>query len=165
MIAALDYLAAGDHPQVDMARLIAIGHSMGGWAALLAAARDARIQALATIGAVTDPRQIQWSDAAITGEFIPWLPGLSADAFRAQWAALNTPELIPVMQAPHIAPRPLLIIHAAQDAAVPAAQAEALHGAAPFAELAIHPEANHSFTWDRDWLIEWVWGWLLGLGV
>ena len=45
--AAVDHLQTGEYPTVDPARLAVLGHSLGGWAALLAAADDDRLRARA----------------------------------------------------------------------------------------------------------------------
>lgn len=160
VIAALDYLGSGSHPQVDMDKLVLIGHSMGGYAALLAAARDERPKAVAVIGAVTDPRALMWSDAEIEAEFTPWLPGLEVAGFKEQWAGLDA-IFAPVEHVQRIAPRPLLIIHAEEDRAVPIEQARMLANRADDpVHLITHMEANHSFTWHRAWLQEFLLRWL-----
>src|SRR5262249_25730032 len=62
--AAVDHLSSGAYPQVDPRRLVVAGHSLGGWAALLAAAGDPRLRAAAppappvAIGPI-DPRPAQ----------------------------------------------------------------------------------------------------------
>src|SRR5258708_20845311 len=43
--AAVDYLSAASLPGIDPARLVVAGHSMGGWAAIQAAANDDRLKA------------------------------------------------------------------------------------------------------------------------
>src|SRR5260221_9998869 len=52
--AAVDYLQDGDLPTVDRERIAVVGHSLGGWAAVLAAARDHRLRAVAVCGGVAD---------------------------------------------------------------------------------------------------------------
>ncbi len=159
VFAALDYLSSGAHPQVNPERLYLIGHSMGGWAAIMAG-HDPRVRAVAIIGAVCDPRPLDWGDAVIEAEFTPWLPGLSLDAFKAQWAGLDA-DYSPVEQVGRLAPHPLLILHGGKDEVVPVVQSEELHARSKdFSELEIHPAANHSFTWHRPWLLDRVLGWL-----
>ena len=63
--AALDYLAGG--PAVDPGRIAVVGHSLGGWAALVTAAAEPRLRAVAVYGAATrlggtlalDPAQVE----------------------------------------------------------------------------------------------------------
>ena len=52
--AAVDHLCGGGHPSVDPARLAVAGHSLGGWAAILAAAADPRLQAVAVCATAVD---------------------------------------------------------------------------------------------------------------
>jgi len=158
--AALDDLSSGRYPQVDPARLVLVGHSLGGWAAVLAAASDPRARAVAVYGAVTDPRQLAFTTADAVNEFTPWLRGLKPDGFLAQWEALGA-AYAPVEQVARLAPRPLLILHSRADEVVPVGQAEALFARASDPhELIIHPEANHAFIWHRPWLQGHLLGWL-----
>ena len=163
--AALDDLSTGRYPQVDPHRLVLVGHSLGGWAAVLAAAGDPRVRAVAVCGAVTDPRTLPFTAADAAAEFTPWLHGLTPDGFQAQWEALDV-ACIPVEQVGRLAPRPLLVVHGRADEVVPVAQAEALHArAGELREFVIHPEANHSFTWHRPWLRDQIIGWIERLGL
>ena len=50
MTAAVDHLQSGEYPSVDMERLAVVGHSLGGWAAILAAAADERLRAVVVYG-------------------------------------------------------------------------------------------------------------------
>ncbi len=164
--AALDDLSSGRYPQVDPARLVLIGHSMGGWAAILAAAADPRARAVAIYGSVTDPRRPDFTAAiaeVAATEFTPWLPGLTPDALVAQWRELDA-AYAPVEQVARLAPRPLLVIYGQGDEAVPVEQSEALfERAGEPRRLAVHPEANHSFTWHRPWLQRQILDWLADL--
>ncbi len=163
VIAALDYLSSGAHEQVDAGRVVLIGHSLGGWAAVLAAVRDPRPRAVAAIGPVADPRPLPFDAAMAAVDFTPWLQGITPQEFEAQWQALG-PDLAPVEVVGQIAPRSLLVVHGGRDAVIPPQQSETLYARAgePRA-LRIHPEANHSFTWHRAWLRDQIMGWLVGL--
>ena len=161
--AALDDLSSGSHPQVDAARLVLVGHSLGGWAAVLAAAGDPRVRAVAVHGAVSDPRTLPFTAADAAEEFTPWLRGLTPEGFRAQWEALDAAHT-PIEQVARLAPRPLLILHSRADEVVPFEQAEALfRRAGDPRQLLIHPEANHAFAWHRSWLRDRLLDWLRGL--
>src|SRR6266487_1310911 len=48
--AAVDHLSSAAYPPVDPRRLAVVGHSLGGWAAILAAAHDQRLRAVAACG-------------------------------------------------------------------------------------------------------------------
>lgn len=160
--AVLDYLTQGRHPQIDLEHLVLIGHSMGGWTALLTAPDEPRVKAVAVYGAVCNSQTIGWDVPVIEQDFTPWLTGLSAQAFHQQWAALDD-EVTPTQQVARIR-QPLLIIHGNQDEVVSVQQAHDLHqNAGQNAQLHVHPEANHSFTWHRSWLKETLWTWLESL--
>ncbi|MGF1507551.1 MAG: alpha/beta hydrolase [Anaerolineae bacterium] len=163
----IDAIAAVDHltrqPQVDNGSLVMLGHSAGGYAAILAAAADARVKAVVVYGTVADPRALRFSLEEIRAEFTPWLPGLTPEAFADQWAALSA-AFAPVEQVARLHPRPLLIIHGEPDEVIPVAQAHMLaERAGPNTELRIHPVANHAFTWHRGWLRSQIFTWLLDL--
>lgn len=161
--AAMDTLSSGSYPQVDAARLVLIGHSLGGWAAVLAAAADPRVRAVAVYGAVSDPRTLPFTAADAAKEFTPWLRGLTAEGFQAQWQALGAAHA-PVEQVARLSPRPLLILHSRADEVVPVEQAEVLFRRAGIPrQLLIHPEANHAFVWHRPWLRNRLLDWLQGL--
>jgi len=160
--AALDFLEESDYP-VDAAKLVLIGHSLGGWAALLAGADDPRVRAVAVVGAVVEPAKLDFNAAVAVVEFTPWLAGMSPDEFVRQWGALE-PEYAPLWVVGNIPPRPLLIVHGAQDGVVPVGQALALAAAVEEgADLRVHPEGNHAFAWQRGWLREQIVGWLAEL--
>jgi dipeptidyl aminopeptidase/acylaminoacyl peptidase len=158
--AAVDDLCSGRYPQVDHERLVLVGHSLGGWAAVLAAAADPRPRAVAICGAVCDPRRLPFTVAEAAAEFTPWLHGLTPEGFVAQWEALDVAHT-PAEQVTRLAPRPLLILHSRADEVVPVEQAEALFARAGEPRtLIIHTEANHAFTWHRSWLRSCVLEWL-----
>jgi pimeloyl-ACP methyl ester carboxylesterase len=158
--AALDELSRGRYPQIDPTRLILIGHSLGGWAAILSAVDDPRMKGTAVIGAVTNPNALPWDADFAAIEFTPWLQGMTPQAFEQQWQALDS-TFTPIEQVARLAPRPLLIIHSRRDEVVPLQQAKQLYDrAAEPRQLIIHAEANHAFTWHRTWLRERIVGWL-----
>ncbi|MDR3672531.1 MAG: alpha/beta fold hydrolase [Holophaga sp.] len=158
--AAVDDLVSGRHERVDPDRIVLIGHSMGGWAALLEAGSDPRVKAVAVVAAAADPASLPFTDLAAAAEVTDFVQGLTPEGFIAQWRALDqAPQAL--AQAGRIAPRPLLIVHGAQDATVPVAQARALRErAGEPCRLEIHPQANHSFTRHRPWLRNTLLDWL-----
>lgn len=156
--AAVDYL--GSVREVDARHLAVVGHSLGGWAAVLAAAGDERLRAVAVYGAVAEPRWWQPTEEMIASQFAPWLGGVTAESLHRQFAELDD-ALSPVAQAHRVAPRPLLIVHGGKDVDLPPRHAEELHRRAREPkEVRVHPEANHAFTWHRPWLREQIAGWL-----
>ena len=66
-----------------------------------------------------------------------------------------------MLQIGRLAPRPLLVVHGGADQGVPLRDARALYErAGEPKELRVHPEADHDFTWHRDWLQETLVRWL-----
>ena len=152
---ALDYLSSGAHEQIDSVRLVLVGHSMGGWAAMKAGG-DERVRAVAVIGAVTEPSRLPFTAAMAEEAFTPFLKGITPEEFEVQWKGLAG-----VLEEAGSLDRPLLIVHAANDSVVPVEQAHLLNDASGGrARLEIHPDANHAFVWHRRWLIDLVVGWL-----
>lgn len=153
--AALDYLVA--RPDLEGPRFGGLGVSMGSGMMLAAAAGDARLAAVV-------------SDSVYTYDGIAaYLNGWSRDGLpigplRAPIAPLilptanllldgRLPELDPVRLAPQVSPRPLLLIHAAQDGhpLTPLAGAQAVFAAArePKA-LWVSPLGNHASIFRAD---------------
>lgn len=159
--AALDYLSSGTHLQVDPSRLALAGHSLGGWAAILTAARDDRVRGVLNIAGVNDIRAFDITPALAAADFAPWLPGSTPDDLSAQWSAL-TDDFNPLAQVAAIAPRPVWIVAAGEDTVLPPARhAQPLYAAAHDPKhYHLHPEANHSFVWQRPWLIQRLLDWV-----
>jgi uncharacterized protein len=157
--AAVDHLSGGGYPAVDPRRLVAVGHSLGGWAALLAAARDPRLRAVAVCAAAVDIGALDLSPAEIEREFTRFLAVTPAEFRRQREEAAA--RLDPVAAAAAIAPRPLLVVHGTADRWVPVAQARQLVRRARqpvrYAEI---EDAGHDFAWQRSLLRDLVTGWL-----
>lgn len=121
-----------DHPQVDPARILLFGHSVGGGAVGILAAERASsgMVLLSTFSSI----------AALANEM--WLPGFAArDRFD---------NLAVVRNYPH----PLLIIHGTQDRTISYQHSVALHATARQSEL-ISLECGHNGCiedWDKFWL-------------
>jgi len=126
ILAAYDWASA--RPDVDRARIVAYGRSLGGGAACrLASERE--IAALVLESTFTSVRAL----ARQLG-----VPGfLVRDAFEnlARVAAFRGPTLL---------------IHGAQDTVVPVGEARALHAAAPGSELVILSDCGHNDC-PRPW--------------
>lgn len=157
---ALDELVGGKYAQVDSQRIILIGHSLGGWAAVLTAAEDTRVQAVIAIASIANPSEMKITIEDAAEGYCPWLPGLTPSSFVQQWESLDE-VYYPVEKVDDIAPRPLLIIHGGEDEIVAVSQSETLFARARKPkELLIHPEASHSFVWHRHWLQQTILSWL-----
>jgi uncharacterized protein len=154
--AAVSFLAA--RPLVDPDRIVVIGHSLGGWAAILAAAADPRLRAVAVYGSAVRLSNLGAGDPErakerIETEFTGFLATTPAE-FIAQCA--EAPSALDAVAA--IAPRPLLVVHGTDDSWVPLEQAREL---GKYADRYVEVDgANHAFAWHRKQLCELITGWL-----
>lgn len=169
VIAALDFLGRDDTGRVDPSRVALIGHSLGGWAAILAAAADERVKAVTVYSPVVDPQAFAMDEDVAAAEFTPWINGITPAEFTRQWRALTGP-FNALNEVAKVEPRPLLIIHGELDEVVPVEQGQALYEAAGQPKKLVRiPNGNHALAWQRpllrryllDWLhtIEWETSW------
>jgi uncharacterized protein len=123
--AAVSWLAA--RPEVDAGRLAVVGLSIGGSAAIHAAAHDPRIRAVVTVGSFAHPRDAMLQMGLGSRLLAPAMPL----AFRViEWRIGATfDQLAPERQAGRVAGR-MLLVHGEEDAIVPVANLERLHRAA-----------------------------------
>jgi pimeloyl-ACP methyl ester carboxylesterase len=138
--AGLDFLAA--RTEVDPGRLGAVGLSIGGSAAIHAAAHDARLRAVVTVGAFAHPREAMLE----MGFGKRWLAPAMPLAFRfMEWrVGARFDDLAPERQIAGIAGQ-VLVIHGERDTVVPVSHAFRLARAAgAHAELWVLPERGHS---------------------
>ena len=138
--AAIDAGAA--RPEVDRGRIAVLGLSIGGSAAIHAAAHDPRIRAVVTVGSFADPR-----DAMVTFGRWRWLvaPALPL-AFRfMEWRiGVRMAEIAPEAVIARAAAR-FLLVHGDADTVVPVSHAHRLAAAAGArARLWIMPGRGHS---------------------
>jgi len=155
--AAVDALLSGEFA-VDASRLAAIGHGLGGWAAIIAASRDPRLRAVATLGGIANLRtmSLQDQDAAHYARF---LRNITGKGIQSQWRALEwTYNPVDVVD---LAACPLLIAHGTADTVAPLSQATELKNrAGNAAELVLIEGADHIFSQHRKQLVETVVAWL-----
>ena len=123
--AAVDFLAA--RPDVDMRELAVVGLSIGGSAAIHAAAHDPRIRAVATVGAFAHPRDSMLRLGAGSWLLAPAMP--LALRFVEWRVGVRLDDLAPERHAGRIAGR-VLLIHGEDDQTVPVENAERLARAA-----------------------------------
>jgi len=156
--AALNTITNGHWP-VAPNRIAAIGHGLGGWAAVVtAASRDSRIRAVATLGGAANLRTLPLADQ-LAAEYAPFLRNITPKGLQSQWRALGA-TYNPVDLVDLLTNCPLLIVHGSADAVVPLAQAMELKGRAPQAELIVMEGADHGFSQHRRSLADAVLGWL-----
>lgn len=172
---ASDFLRAdADKYRVDADRLILIGHSMGGFAALQGAARDAKIKctaglAPANVGllaqaAAADPDMAKGFAAG--ADNLPMLSGWNGKAaladLRANAAAFEVTAL-----APKLAGKSVLLIAGDKDTVLPPEVFHSPMVAAFKAQdgLALTHDilpGDHSFSWSRTQLTNAVLEWATG---
>jgi pimeloyl-ACP methyl ester carboxylesterase len=140
--AVVDHLA--NRPEVDASRLAVVGLSVGGSAAIHAAAHDPRIRAVVTVGAFAHPRDAMLEMGLgnpllapampLTFRFLEWRIGARFD------------QLAPERHVARIN-GPVFVIHGENDRVVPVAHADRLMRAAGAgAELWRIPGRGHSDT-------------------
>ncbi len=147
-------------PLVDSGRIAAVGHSLGGWAAILAASAESRLHAVAVYG--TPARlglTLALSPEQVEHEFTRFLATTPGEfAASASWAAERMDALEAVAA---ISPRPLLVVHGTDDAWVPVQQARELRArAGPQCRYVEVDGANHAFSWHRAGLRDLIADWL-----
>ena len=145
--AAVDAVAArlGDVP------IGLLGYSLGGAVSLVVAADDPRVRAVCADSAFSDPLAV----LADGVERVLRIPGAVLTAPVAALVARRTgarlSDFQPLTAVGRIAPRPVLLIHGDQDAAVPLSHARRLHDAAGEPrELWVVPGAGHVGAYFAD---------------
>ncbi len=136
--AALDYVL--EEEKVE--HVGAYGMSMGGATLLRATANFAEIEALVTDSAYSSLEGMmnRVVPSPLLAPFVRW--------FAEREAGLSVHALRPVEDIQRISPRPVFIIHGAEDSAVPSQDAETLYAAAGEPrELWIASGAGHVETW------------------
>jgi uncharacterized protein len=156
--AAVDYLVGC--PRVDSGRIAVLGHSMGGWAALVTAATEPRLRAVAVYGAPARlGAGLRLSPDRVEEEFTRFL-ATTPEEFAWQ-AAVVAEQTDALAAAAAIEPRPLLVVHGTADRWVPVAQARELRErAGPSCRYVEVEGADHAFSWHRTELADLVVGWL-----
>jgi pimeloyl-ACP methyl ester carboxylesterase len=154
----VDYLAGC--PRVDSGRIAVLGHSMGGWAALVTAATEPRLRAVAVYGAPARlGAGLRLSPDRVEEEFTRFL-ATTPEEFAWQ-AAVVAEQTDALAAAAAIEPRPLLVVHGTADRWVPVAQARELRErAGPSCRYVEVEGADHAFSWHRTELADLVVGWL-----
>lgn len=176
-----DVAAATDHVRVNAAslrsdpdRIILVGHSMGGFAALMGAARDERIKCTAAIapadvGAMADFFAAQpqiardWSSYTDT---LGMLRGYSGQAMLDEIAA-NRKDFDVRAIAPRLRGKAVLIVGADRDTDVPTdilirPIIQAYEADPAIRTTGVILSGDHSFSWSRPQLIQTVRQWAEG---
>lgn len=139
---ALDYLLS--RPEMAGLPVGVFGLSMGGAVALMTAAKDSRIAAVATHGAYARlDRAIAQRGRLLLGPLGPLL-SVPATWWGMRWLPVKPERVSPMEVMAQIAPRPVLVMHGARDRIVSPDDARALYRAAKAPkELLILPRSWH----------------------
>ncbi len=155
LAAVVDHVASEGAPWIGL-----LGHSRGGGTAVLHAARDARVRALATWAAVSryrfwsEEQAAEWRrDGRLdvvntrTGQVLPLRPDLLDDVEAGEAGALN------IVAAASRIRVPWLIVHGDADESVPVDHAHRLlrAGAPAGARLLLVEGAGHTFGARHPW--------------
>lgn len=139
-VSTVGYLERGDvtaavnwleqQPEAEGRPIGVFGVSMGGAAAILAAAEDRRIAAVATLGAyATLDRAVMQRCRFFVGSLAPLL-ATPTRRFGEKWLPGGASEVAPVGSIGRIAPRPVLLMHGRHDPFVNVEEARLLYAAA-----------------------------------
>lgn len=167
---ATGYLRANTEDlRVDPARILLVGHSMGGFAALQGASRDPAIKCVAGIapaemGAIA--AQLEQSPEAAAGfaayaDQLDMLEGLDGKEFVADILA-NRATYDLVKLAPQMVGKSILIVLGDKDTDIPSPMAmTAAYKATPGVKVSgVELSGDHSFSWSRrelsDTVIDWA---------
>jgi len=144
LLGALDCLVG--RPELEGVPLGVFGFSMGGATAIMTAAQDKRIQAIATHGAFAS---LESAIAQRCRHHFGMLRPLAQwymlrVALKKGWFPAPISEVAPISVVSQITPRPLLLLHGSDDPIVAPKDAEALHEAAGIPKsLVVLPRSGH----------------------
>lgn len=142
-------------PSVDTNRIAIIGHSVGGYVAFQAAARDARFRAVVAICPLASPARAPLSKPMFA-EFAGMLQGVTASDLQAQYATLPAIESL----APRLADRPILLLTGDQDDIFPPSHYPPLLRVLPHIQWHQLAGGDHSLSSCRPQLTAFVTLWL-----
>lgn len=145
--------------EMDLTRLLLIGHSRGGGLVLLKAAEDERVRAVSGWAPINTLEQ-HWSDEEMerwrqegvqyiensrTRQRMPLYYQLAEDYFTNR-PRLDIPQLVREQL-----PQPLLVVHGDEDETLPVHMAHELKQWKPDTELVILPGVMHNFGGEHPW--------------
>jgi len=142
-------------PCVDADRLALIGHSAGGYLALMAGAMDMGFQAIAALCPLLSPVKAPLS-LELFNEFALMLHGVTGEELRSQWEALPPVE----SQADQLRNRSVLMLTGRQDDIFPPQHYMPLLEVVPTIEWHEFPNGDHSLSLCRQEAVRRILDWL-----
>ena len=137
-----------------------VGHSLGGWAALVTAATEPRLRAVAVYGAAARlGGALRLDPAQVEQEFTRFLAATPEEFAAQREEAARMADALE--SAAVIEPRPLLVAHGTADRWVPVAQARELAARTGASCRYVEVDgADHAFSRHRAQLRDLIAGWL-----
>lgn len=129
------------HPQVDPARIVLVGHSVGAGACLLAARNDPQITGVVSLSCMAEPRAVM--TRLMSGAGLPRTARWLALRYVERAVGMRLAAFAPLNTLPELA-MPVLLIHGERDQVVPVTDAHELAAAAPAARLLVIPDVGHA---------------------
>ncbi len=142
-------------PHVDANRLALIGHSAGGYLALMAGAMDVGFQAIAALCPLLSPVRAPLS-LELFNEFALMLHGVTGEELRSQWEALPPVE----SQADRLRNRSVLLLTGRQDDIFPPQHYLPLLEVVPTIEWHEFPNGDHALSLCRQEAVRRILVWL-----
>lgn len=152
--AATDWLR--QQPCVDPGRLALVGHSMGGYLALMAGAMDTTYKAMVAICPVISPAHLTLS-TEIYDEFSQMLYGVTGSELKAQWETTLPSVEAKAEQLHH---RPVFILTGRYDEIISPDHYLPLMELVPSVEWHEFPEGDHSLSLNRKEAVRRTLDWL-----
>jgi uncharacterized protein len=159
LTAAIDYLQRLE--QVDTARLSVMGFSAGAAVAICVAARDNRVASVVSAACPATFGILSQNPDELIEHFrsIGIIRDRSFPPSHSKWFK-GFAEVSPITCIKSISPRPVLIIHGADDDLVPVQQARQLHGVAGEPKsLVLIPGAGHRLRTNEETIaaaLDWI---------
>lgn len=144
-----------DHPAVDRNAVAMIGGAMGEHAALLLAANDERIRAVASMCPIIDANAFRLSQH-MADEFAPLLKDVAPPDLMEQWN--DVVSLAGKVNG--LKGRPVLLVTTDADELLPPAHYEPFVRELPHVQWVRTENADHAFSSCRPWLVDTVTGWV-----
>lgn len=142
---------------VDNDKIIVCGHSLGGWAAVVAGTRHPEIAGVVSLAGVNDWAQMGLTEEGVEPNMARFLNGVSAGQIVKESHELDAATDV----VDQLKGRPLLVVHGDADSAVNIAHSHTLKNQYP-EHTTLHTVhgADHGFAWERVEMIQAVLEWV-----